>query len=90
MKLTGPTPETDALAYRRKDPSKAELENLCRRLERQRDIAVDALTSATNELDEIYHYYRDNELQMYDWSVELPIHVDIGKDALAQIKELQK
>ena len=51
---------------------------------------MDALTSATNELDEIYHYYRDNELQMYDWSVELPIHVDIGKDALAQIKELQK
>ena len=53
MKLSDmPTPETDALDFRAKDPSKAELANLCRSLERRLALAVAALESVAVDSQE--------------------------------------
>ena len=49
-----PTPETDALDFRAKDPSKAELANLCRSLEKKLALAVAALKEIENSDDHGY------------------------------------
>ena len=49
-------PETDDLDFRAKEPSKAELAELSRRLERQRDAAVEALRDIL-KLHKIVQYY---------------------------------
>ena len=84
-----PTPETDALDFRAKDPSKAELANLCRSLEKKLALAVAALKQSRME-----HYSCED-----DWyscpdakghgkcDCGAEEHNKIINDALAQIEE---